>query len=407
MLNFFLGILGIAYSTALIAEDWPGWRGVRGDGVSQEKTAPLNWTPDENIAWKTPLPGFGRSSPIVVRSRIFITSGDSTDNTRRVVCLDSNTGRTLWNVPVFAGPGGTMHRFNSMASSTPASDGILVFSVFVDDQGMHVVAVDFEGQVVWTKSPGTFVSQHGFAASPVVYGEGVIVNGHQDGEAFVTWLRCTDGHELWRYKPDVNLRSFSTPVVTTIDAKDQLILTGATQTLALNPTTGERIWFADGPSQKFVCTPVVGHGLVFSFAGSPEKRAMALRLGGQGDVLSTHLVWRNDRTMPYVPTPILVGDYLHIINDSGIYTCVEPGTGKTLSSGRKLGAVYSSPVSAAGRIYFFEDHGTCTIINNGPDFEVLAKNELDETVQTTPAICQGSLFVRTDTHLIRIGKSEE
>ena len=388
------------------ADDWPGWRGPRGDGISLETSAPLTWSAKENIGWRTPLPGSGLSSPIVLGDRVFVTAGDTSDETRRVICVEASTGKILWNISVHRGPGGKMHRFNSTASSTPVSDGQFVFATFVDDQGLYVAAVDFEGTLVWTKNPGTFYSNHGFAACPVLYGEGVIVNGQQDGEAFVCMLRRQDGHEIWRHKPTINLRSFSTPVLTAVDGEDQLILTGSSQTIGLNPKTGETIWHADGPSQKFVCTPAVGHGLVFSFGGSPDKHAMAVRLGGRGDVLQSGLVWRNERSMPYVPSPILVGDYLHIINDSGVYTCLEPRTGKTLNTGRKLGSVYSSPISVADRVYFFEDSGVCTIIRNNPNFEILAQNELGEPTQTTPAISNGKLYVRTDSHLVQIGATE-
>ena len=397
------GIVTVFCAGTLNAEDWPGWRGPRGDGISRDVTAPLHWSATENIAWRTPLPGVGRSSPIVIGNHVVVTAGDPTDETRRVICVDESTGKILWNVTAHQGPAGTMHRFNSTASSTPVSDGKFVFAAFADDKGLYVVAVDFEGKIVWSKNPGTYFSNHGFAASPVLYGEGVIVNGQQDGDAFVCMLRKFDGNELWRFKPTMNLRSFSTPVLTTFDGQDQLILTGASQTLGLDPKTGEQIWFADGPSQKFVCTPAVGHGMVFSFGGSPDKHAMALRLGGRGNVLETHLKWRNERSMPYVPSPILVGERLHVINDSGVYTCLDAHTGETLCSGRKLGSVYSSPFSVADRIYFFEDSGACTIIQNSSDFQVLARNELSETVQTTPAVCHGSLYVRTESNLIRIG----
>lgn len=383
-------------------EDWPGWRGPRGDGISLETSAPLSWSATENIGWRTRLPGNGLSSPIVLGSRVFVTAGNSSDETRRVICLDTATGEILWNVSVHQGPGGTMHRFNSTASSTPVSDGKLVFATFVDDRGLYVVALDFDGTIVWAKNPGTFYSNHGFAACPVIYGEGVIINGQQDGEAFVCMLRRTDGHELWRHIPTTNLRSFSTPLLTTVEGEDQLILTGSAKTLGLNPNTGETVWHADGPSQKFVCTPAVGHGMVFSFGGSPDKHAMALRLGGRGDILQSGLAWRNEKSMPYVPSPILVGNYLHIINDNGVYTCLEPRTGKTLKTARKFGSVYSSPIAVADRIYFFEDSGNCTVIQNNDRFEVLAQNALGEPTQTTPAISNGRLYIRTDSHLVQV-----
>jgi outer membrane protein assembly factor BamB len=395
----------VATGTCVLqAEDWPAWRGPRGDGISTELTAPLHWSPNDNIAWRTPVPGVGRSSPIVSGDRIFVTSGDESDDSRHVMCFDRVTGKMQWNVAVHKGPAGTMHRFNTTASSTPATDGELVFAAFVDDKDLRIFALDFGGNVVWSKNPGTFFSNHGFAASPVIYADGVILNAQQDGAAFLVMLSRRDGHEIWRHQPTTNLRSFSTPVLTKVGDQDQLIVTGSTKTLALNPADGKTIWFAEGPSEKFVCTPAVGHGMVFSFGGSPEKKAMAVRLGGQGDVLQTHLAWRNERSMPYIPTPILVGDYLHIMNDAGVYTCIEPQTGKTLMTGRKLGAVNSSPVSVAGRIYFFEDSGICTVVENGSGFKELAKNELGEVVYASPAVSNGHIYIRSEGSLICIGE---
>ncbi len=396
-----IAVLGC--TTAAQGEDWPAWRGPRGDGTSAESAAPVHWSPTENIAWKTPVPGTGRSSPIVCGGRIFVTTGDAADESRRVLCFGRDTGAVLWNVTVHRGPGGQMHRLNSTASSTPAADDQRVYAVFADDTALRVVALDFSGRVVWEVTPGNFQSQHGFAASPVLYDNGVIVNGQQDGDAFVVMLDRRSGVELWRYTPDVKLRSFSTPVVWRHQGEDQLILAGASQTVALDPSTGRIIWFAGGPSEKFVSTPSVCHGMVFSFGGSPEKRAMAIRLGGNGDVRETHIAWRNERAMPYVPSPLLTGDFLHVISDAGVYTCLEPQTGAVLHTARKLGSVNSSPVAAAGQVYFFEDSGRCTVIKNGATFNVTAVNEIGEAVYATPAISAGSLFVRTEAHLVRIG----
>lgn len=390
-------------SSSVSAEDWPAWRGPRGDGISHESNVPLTWSSTENIAWKLPLPGIGRSSPIVWGDRVFVTASDESDQSRRVICANARTGELLWNIPVHHGPPGKMHKFNTPASSTPATDGERIYAAFIDDQGMSVSAVDMQGNIVWSVCPGTFHSSHGFSASPVIYGDGVIVNGQQDGDAFVVMLDRKTGDEIWRYKPAVNLRSFSTPLIIQHEGRDQLILTGATETAGLDPATGRKIWFANGPSEKFVSTPSVGHGLVFSFGGSDEKKAMAVRLGGEGDVLGTHVVWRNERSMPYVPTPLLAGDYLHIVNDMGIYTCLEPKSGKVLMAGRKLGSVYSSPIAVADRIYLFEDSGDCTVIKNNDQFEVLAKNSLGEVVYSTPAVSKGCLYVRSEGHLFRIG----
>ncbi len=396
------GLFLLFQSSVLSADDWPAWRGPLGNGVSAETDAPMKWSASENIAWKTAIPGKGRSSPIVSGGRVFVTTGVEEDQSRRVICIDRNDGKILWSVSVHHGPGGKMHLDNTMASSTPAADGERVFAAFVDDQGMKVVALDYDGRIVWEKSPGTFFSNHGFAASPVIYQDGVIVNGHQDGTAFVVMLDRKSGDEIWRYTPAVNQRSFSTPVLTRFEGQDQLILTGAQQTVGLNPATGELLWNAAGPSEKFVCTPSVGHGMVFSFGGSPSKKSLAVRLGGTGDVSETHVAWRNERAMPYVPSPLLAGDYLHIITDLGVYSCIEPVTGKVLHTARAFGSTYSSPVAVGDRIYMFEDIGRCTIFENRPGFHVLAKNSLDEEVYSTPAVSNGQLFVRTTTAIVCI-----
>ncbi len=392
--------------TPAAGDNWPAWRGPRGDGISLETNAPLKWSATENIAWRTEIPGNGRSSPIVFGDRVFVTTGVNEDESRRVLCLDKSSGKIIWNTVVHNGPGGQMHRDNTMASSTPATDGEIVFAVFVDDQGMKVVALDFAGKIIWSRSPGTYFSNHGFAASPVIYQDGVIINGHQDGTAFVVMLNRKTGEEIWRYAPAINQRSFSTPVLTAFEGHDQLILTGSQQTIGLDPKTGEVIWSAAGPSEKFVCTPSVGHNMVFSFGGSPNKKSLAVKLGGTGDVSETHVAWRSERAMPYVPSPLLVGDYLHIITDLGVYSCLEPVSGEVIHTARALGSTYSSPIAVGEVIYMFEDTGRCTIFENRPGFHVLAKNELGEEMYTTPAISNGQLFVRTTSSLICIGEQK-
>jgi len=393
--------------SSLSAEDWTGWRGPKGTGVSGENEAVLKWGPKENILWRTDVPGIGRSSAIVVKDRVFLTTGIEEDQSRRLLCFSKIDGKLLWNTLVHQGPPGEMHQLNTTASSTPCSTGKLVFPVFIDDSILIVAAVDFEGNIVWKKQLGTFFSKHGFAASPVLFEKGVIINGHQDGEAFIVMLDTNTGEEIWKHKPLVNQRSFSTPVIVDYEGRPIMILTGAQYTSALDPKTGELLWYAGGPSEKFVCTPSIGHGMVFSFGGSPEKNAMAVRLGGQGDVTASHITWRTSRSMPYIPSPILVGDYLHIMNDSGVYTCLEPVTGKILHTGRKSRDVNSSPIAVGEHIYFFEDSGECNVIRNGADFDLVAHNELGEPVFSTPAVSDAKLFVRSETGLFCLGVAEE
>ncbi len=388
------GLLG-----AGMAEDWPMWRGARGDGVSREQQAPLTWSDSQNVRWKSPIRGRGLSSPIVVGSSVYVTTFIEEEGSRRLLNIDRSTGQIVWEREMHRGAVEQQHRFNSCASSTPAADAESVYCMTVDDERMWVVAFDHKGNQRWKVTPGKFASQHGFAASPVVFNGSLFVNGQQDGEAFVVALDCRSGETRWRYKPDINLRSFSTPVLIDYEGKTQLILAGANRTVGLAPDSGELIWFATGPNQKVVSTPSIANGMVFSFAGSPSEKAMAVRLGGQGDVSDSHIVWRSEKAMPYVPSPVIAGGLLHVINDAGIYSCIELETGKILKTVRRGGNTYSSPIAAAGRVYLFEDSGRCTVIADDANYQVLAVNELGEGTQCTPAVSNAELFIRTTNHL--------
>lgn len=406
-----LGYLGIIsallfFNVESRGEDWPMWRGPRGDGIGIGDEAPTSWTTTENISWKTPIPGDGRSSPIVCGDSVFVTTSQNESLSRRLIRLDRNSGSIIWDVEVHSGAIEKQHKFNTCASSTPATDGTRIYCVFVDDKKMVVSAVNWDGKIAWSVSPGGFYASHGFAASPVLCDGGVLVNGHQDGGAFVVLLDGAIGDEKWRYKPDTDLRSFSTPVLANIKGSRQLILSGAKQTVGLDPESGEKIWWVDGPTEKFVCTPSIGLGHIFSFGGSPSERACAIRQGGQGDLTKTNVVWTKERSMPYVPTPLLMGKYLHIVNDAGIYSCVEPVSGDVLKTLRKGGNTYSSPVGIGDKVYLFDDTGLCTVIRNNDSYEIVATNMLDELVQASPAISNGSLYVRSERHLWKIGKEK-
>ncbi len=368
------------------------------------KNPPLHWSDSKQVRWKQVVPGRGLSSPIVSQGAVYLTTFLPESDSRRLLKFSSETGELLWNVEIHAGPTEQQHRFNTSASSTPAADAQRVYCTTVDQQQMWVVAVDLSGKLLWKVSPGSFNSQHGFAASPVLYAGAVIVNGQQDGSAFVVALDCETGEARWTYKPANDLRSFSTPVLTTVNGQTQIIIAGANQTVGLNAASGELVWSASGPNQKFVSTPSIVGDLVLSFAGSPTEKAMAVRLGGQGDVTDTHIIWRLDRAMPYVPSPVVAGGYAHVINDAGIYTCIEPTSGRVLKTVRRGGNTYSSPVAAAGRVYLFEDSGRCTVIAEDANYQVLAVNELGERTQCTPAISNDRLFVRTTEHLWCIGE---
>src|SRR5262245_41690871 len=199
------------------SEDWPCWRGPRGDGSSAEIGAPVHWSPTDNIIWKTAIPGEGHASPIVWGDRIFTVTALVEQNDRVLVCLDRWTGKLLWQRTVVRSPLESKHRLNSYASSTPATDGESVYCTFLHGQGILVAAYDFQGNQKWSVRPGEFKSVHGFCSSPVLFKDMVIVNGDHDGDAYLVAIDCATGGTRWKAARENKTRSYSTPIIREID----------------------------------------------------------------------------------------------------------------------------------------------------------------------------------------------
>lgn len=386
------------------AENWPAWRGPRGDGLSIETDLPVQWSSEENVVWKTLIPGRGHSSPIIWDDMVFVTSCVEEKDTRTLTRLDRVSGKIVWEKQVLVSPLEKIHKLNSYASATPATDGKRVFMCFLEQKEMFVAAYDIDGNKLWEQRPGPFSSVHGFCTNPVLYQDKLLLNGDHDGEAYLTLLEQATGKVVWKTARTNKLRSYGTPLITTIDGKDVFLLTGSLCTAAYDIATGEQIWKCDGPSEQMVATMSRGHGLIFAAGGFPERHLLAIREGGTGDITKSHIVWRTHKGIPYVPSPLLYGDYLHVVADEGIYTCFNPLTGDVYTNKRAAKHVSSSPVGGAERVYISDDIGTTKVIKNGPKFDIVATNSLGEDIYSTLAFSQGSVFIRGDKHLFRIGK---
>lgn len=396
-------LLWFALTTSVIGDDWPSWRGAGGDGLSMESNLPTNWSAEEGIAWKTAIPGRGHSSPIVCGKAVFLLSADEASLARLLVRIDRTTGKIVWMREVIQAPLEQIHPLNSFASSTPLCDGQRIYATFLDKEETYVAAYDFDGQRIWESRPGPFSSKHGFCSSPVLYGDWIIVNGDHDGESFLAALERKSGKTVWRV-PRVNkTRSYSVPRILKIDGKDQIILTGSMLTSGFDAKTGERLWWVKGPSEQMVASIVERGDLLFALGGYPERHLLAIRKGGLGDLTDSHIVWRTHRGVPYVPSPLIYGDRLHVVSDEGMYSCYEPETGKLLVQKRVSTHISGSIVGGGGNLYITDDEGKTTVLKNTGDYEVIAKNELGEGVYSTMAISQGHLFLRGETHLYAIG----
>lgn len=400
-------LLAFAFFPAVSrAEDWPCWRGPRGDGTSLESKLPTKWSTGENVVWRIDIPGKGHSSPIVSGDRIFVATAIEDQQQRVLLCLDRRDGRTLWQQVVLQSPLEKKHELNSFASATPATDGKHVWVSFFKQPNIVLACFDLDGKEVWRKSPGTFNSPHGFCSSPLLYNNLVILNCDQDAPAWIVAYDKHTGEEKWRADRPNRTRSYCTPTVIDVHGKKQLVLSGSKCIASYDPDTGKQLWLIDGPTEQMVASLVYRNGVLFYTGGFPDREVLGIDPTGSGNVSTSHVRWRNRQGASYVPSPVAYGDWFFLVADeTGLATCWESGTGKLVWKHR-LGRRHSASgvVSADGLLYWSDDDGVTYVLKAGPKFELVSKNDLDEPCSASPAVSRGQLFIRTLGHLYCIGK---
>jgi outer membrane protein assembly factor BamB len=399
-LSLLLALIGCAVQ----AEDWPEFRGPTGQGHSAERGVPLEWSESRNVMWKTPVPGLGWSTPVVAGGRVWLTTAlrDRSDTSLRAVAFDVETAHEVVNVEVFRIRNAVLSNpKNSLASPTPIIDGDRVYVHFGAD---GTAALTTSGEVVW-KARFPYVTQHGNGGSPVLYDDLLIFSCDGWDAAFVVALDKRTGKVRWKtQRRSPSDQAYSTPLVIHVGGRDEVVSVGAYRAAAYDPRSGKEIWrvaYADGFSN--VPRPVYGHGLVYIATGFQQPSLLAVRADGTGDVTRTHTAWTLKRAAPLTPSPLLVGDELYVVSDIGIASALDAKTGAPRWVQRIGGNYSASPVFADGRIYFLSEEGAATVIAPGPEFRVLARNRLDGTTLASMAVSSGSIFIRSDGHLYRLG----
>lgn len=398
-------ILFANFANTSKAEYWAGWRGPRGDGTCIEQGVPTNWDPAGAI-WKTELPGHGHASPIVWGDQVFTVTALPATLERVLLCLDRASGKIIWQQTVVQGPLEKINKENSYASGTPATDGDRVFVTFRVGDEIVVAAHQLAGgKQIWLVRPGTHTGEWGFSNEPVLFKDKVIVDGDSKGDSFLIALRRSDGKTLWRINRVNKGISYSAPLIREMAGRTQLIQCGDRCVAGFDPDSGKQLWTVDGPSQEFVATPVYSEnaGLVFVSSSWPKQILLAIRPDGSGDVTGTHVVWRDTKGAPYVPSLIVAGDFLLSINTGGTAFCYEAGTGEVLWQ-EKLGRHHASPVLAGGLVFFINDNGQVNVIKPGTQFERVAQYELGEQCYASPAISDGQVFLRGFKHIFCLGR---
>ena len=413
-------------SPSLQAENWPQWRGPRTDGTSLDKGFPTQITP-ETIHWRIPLPGEGHASPIVWNDRVFVVACIPENEERVLISLDRETGKTQWQTVVVKSPVESIHKLNSHASSTPATDGERIYTAFLDQteteqtraanaanppgkgevpKGTVVVSAhDFSGRQLWQVRPGLFSSKHGFCSAPVLYKDKVIVNCDHDGDGYIVALARDTGKELWRISRPNNTRSYVAPLIREMAGRNQMVLSGTKCITSYNPEDGKLIWMIDGPTEQFVASLVFSErtGWLYMTGGFPEHHLMAIRPDGTGNVTNTHVQWHTNKGVSYVPSPIVEGDHLLIVSDSGIGHCFDARTGD-IAWEERMKEHHASLTSAEGLVYFVNDFGTLRTVKPGAKYECVAQSEVGEKVFASPALSEGQMFLRGDKTLMCVGR---
>jgi outer membrane protein assembly factor BamB len=414
------------------AENWPQWRGPGGQGVSSETQLPTDWQPDRNIAWKTALPGVGYSSPVVWGNRIYLTAAiegdvipgakavdhtlegkpfihpDSVSADRRltlkVIALEAASGKILWERTAYEGQVyDARHRRSSFAGPTAATDGALVFGYF-GPEGLF--AYDVSGKLIWQAVEKFPTLGLGTGTSPLIYQHLVIIQRDEDNgdNSSIVGYDKETGKEAWRVKRPVQI-SWGTPVLVESGGRTELVANGTELIIAYDPATGKELWRTKGVESNAIHTPLVGHGLVIVTAGYPAKKVIAIR---PGDVAAEKRVaWEYTKGTGYVLSNIIYGDYLYLLTDNGIVTCLDPKTGAVKYEGGRVpvpARFMGSPVAFSGFVAMTSEEGDTYMLKAGPAHEIVRTNSVDEAVYSSPAISNGRIYIRGEKHLFAIGK---
>ena len=414
---------GVAISSLLLtfssfASDWPMFRGPEGNGISSEKNVPLSWSADKNVKWKFNLPANGNGSPIVSNGRVFLVSADKEGTKRSLLCLDRKTGKQLWEQTVSFDKEMVTHKTNPFGSTTPAADDERVV-VWHSSAGLY--CYDFEGKELWKRDLGEFRHMWGYGSSPILHNGKIFLNCSPGANVFVTAIDLDTGKTLWKtdepqkgngeYNENKKyMGSWATPVITNVAGAEQVICCMSTRVNAYDPQSGKIIWSCEGLSGKkgdlAYSSPVVAGDISVVSAGFGGP-TMGFKLGGVGNVTDKNRLWREEKSPQRIGSGVFIDGYLYQANAGpNTFQCIDPKSGKVLWQERSGGpAHWGSMVYAGSHIFVTNQSGTTFVIKPNPEkLEIVSKNTIDERSNSTPAISDGDIFLRTFNNVYCIGK---
>ncbi len=394
-----LALLFLIPAVSKADTNWPQWRGPAGTGVVSGDKVPVKWTAAD-VQYRVELPGVGQSSPVIWGDKIFLTTATRTGD-RIVMCLSRKDGSTLWQKTVSQGKTEELHKMNTWASATCATDGEHV-AAFFGRGGLH--CFDTAGKLLWSKDLGRFDGPWGTGASPVIVGDLVVQNCDADNAAFLVAFDKKSGKEMWR-TPRPVVRGWSTPVLIEAGGRKELVMNGHTGVTGYDPETGKQLWFCKGDNGRGTPTVTPAAGLMVAVAGRPGDM-VGVKAGGEGNVQE---VWRTPRRSGRdLPSPAAVGNYLFVANMRGVGSVYDARNGQLLSTMRLTGNYSASPIVAGGLIYQPEETGDVVVIKPGKEPTIVARNSVNaednEIFRASLAVAGGQVFMRSTGCLYCIGK---
>ncbi len=401
----------LACAAVARANNWPAWRGPSGDGHAADKDAPLHWSRTDHVRWKAPLPSEGNSTPVVWGDRVFLTQSVDRKGTRRaVLCFRRTDGKLLWQKETPYDGREPTHATNPYCSASPVTDGQRVIASL---GSAGLVCYDLDGKELWRHDVGPLLHIWGNASSPILYGDLASLWCGPGERQFLLAVNKTTGAKVWKHDEPGGksgkassewLGSWATPLVLRVGDHDELILPVPRQLKAFDPKTGKELWSCGGLGPLFYTSPVAtADGVVVAMSGF-HGPALAVRAGGRGDVTKTHRLWHHTKGIPQrIGAPVIVGDFLYLLNEKDVAVCLEARTGKEVWKERLPGTSWSSLVQVGDRLYVTNQAGDCHVIAASPKFQRLAVNSLGERVLSSIAVCDGDLFIRSYKNLWCIG----
>jgi outer membrane protein assembly factor BamB len=437
-----IAVLGFMLTGTIAATDWPQWRGPGATGVAPGNDLPLRWSATDNVAWKAPLDGLGVSTPIVSGDRVFVTSqsgagvrragnhprlvqgGDAaaageralggsreTDPGDRVTFLVEafrrTDGRRVWERRIEAeGPLPAVHDKHNLASSSPVTDGAMLYAWFGTGQ---IAAMTLDGTIVWQRHLGKeiapFEINWGHTSSPVVHGELLLLLCDHAPASYLLALDKKTGRERWKADRGQGRASYSTPLVVQTPNGDEIVVNSSDRVDGYDAKSGELRWHVGDANRFPIPAPVVRDGVIYMSRGYRSGPYFALRTGGRGDLSSSpHVLWHVPTGAPYVSSLLYYDGLVYMANDVGVLTAVDAADGRRVWQERVDGVFSASPIAGAGHVYFPSEGGVTFVVKAGPKPEIVARNDLGVRIIASPAAAGGRLFVRTDDHLFSIGR---